>query len=45
VGNSSCTIGVKFKPATTAGESATLAVTVPQDGTSPHNVSLTGTGS
>lgn len=45
VGNSSCTIGVKFKPTTTAGESATLAVTVPQDPTSPHNVSLAGTGS
>jgi hypothetical protein len=45
VGNSSCTIGVKFSPTITAGESATLAVTVPQDGTSPHSVSLTGTGS
>jgi hypothetical protein len=44
-GNSSCTIGVKFKPTTTASESATLAVTVPQDPTSPHAVSLTGTGS
>ena len=44
-GNSSCTIGVKFKPTTTASETATLAVTVPQDPTSPHAVSLTGTGS
>ena len=44
-GNSSCTIGVKFKPTTAAGESATLTVTVPQDPTSPHDVSLKGTGS
>jgi hypothetical protein len=44
-GNSSCTIGVKFKPTTAAAESATLAVSVPQDPTSPHDVSLTGTGS
>ena len=42
--NSSCTIGVKFKPTTAAAESAMLVVTVPQDPTSPHNVSLTGTG-
>jgi hypothetical protein len=45
VGNSSCTIGVKFKPTTTAAESATLAVSVPQDPTSPQDVSLKGTGS
>jgi hypothetical protein len=45
VGNSSCTIGVKFKPTTAAGESATLTVSVPQDPTSPHNLNLTGTGS
>ena len=44
-GKSSCTIGVKFKPTTTAAESATLAVTIPQDPSSPRNVSLTGTGS
>jgi hypothetical protein len=44
-GNSSCTIGVKFKPTTTASESASLAVSIPQDPTSPQNVSLTGTGS
>jgi len=43
-GNSSCTIGVKFKPTTAAAESATLAVSVAQDPTSPHDVSLTGTG-
>jgi hypothetical protein len=43
-GNSSCTIGVTFKPTIAAAESATLAVSVPQDPTSPHNVSLTGTG-
>ena len=45
VGNTSCTIGVRFKPTTAAGESATLTVNVPQDPTSPRNVSLTGTGS
>jgi hypothetical protein len=44
-GSSSCTIGVKFKPSTAAGESASLVVSVPQDPTSPHGVSLTGTGS
>jgi len=44
-GNSSCTIGVKFKPTTTAAESAAVAVSVAQDPTSPHAVSLTGTGS
>jgi hypothetical protein len=35
---------VKFKPTTTAAESAMLAVIVPQDPTSPRNVKLTGTG-
>ncbi len=45
VGNTSCTIGVRFKPTTAAGESATLTVNVPEDPTSPRNVSLTGTGS
>jgi hypothetical protein len=44
-GNASCTIGVKFKPATTTSESATLSVSVPQDPTSPRQVTLTGTGS
>ena len=44
-GNSSCTIGVKFKPTTAAAETATLAVSVPQDPASPHNVNLSGTGS
>jgi hypothetical protein len=45
VGNSSCTIGVTFKPTTTSSESATLSVAIPQDPTSPHLVQLTGTGS
>jgi hypothetical protein len=35
----------EFKPTTAAAESASLAVSVPQDPSSPHNVSLTGTGS
>jgi hypothetical protein len=42
--NSSCTVAVKFQPTSASAESATLAVTVPQDPTSPHNVNLTGTG-
>ncbi len=43
--HSSCTIAVKFMP--TAGgsaESASMAVSVASDPTSPHNISLTGTG-
>jgi hypothetical protein len=43
--NSSCTIAVTFTP--TAGgssESAIMAVTVGNDPTSPHNITLTGTG-
>jgi Abnormal spindle-like microcephaly-assoc'd, ASPM-SPD-2-Hydin len=43
--NSTCTIAVKFTP--TIGptpESASMAVTVGNDPTSPHNISLTGTG-
>ena len=42
--NSSCTVAVTFKPTSAAPESAALAVTVPQDPTSPHNINLTGTG-
>ncbi len=45
VANSSCTIAVKFTP--TGGgsaESASMAVNVTNDPTSPHNISLTGTG-
>ena len=42
--NSSCTIAVKFQPTSASAESATLAVNVPQDPTSPHNINLTGTG-
>ena len=43
--HSSCTIAVKFTP-TGAGpaESATMAVSVANDPTSPHNIGLTGTG-
>lgn len=43
-GKSSCTIGVTFKPTTAAAETASLAVSVSQDPTSPRAVSLTGTG-
>jgi streptogramin lyase/pimeloyl-ACP methyl ester carboxylesterase len=43
-GNLSCTVGVKFKPTTTTAESATLTVSIVQDPTGPHNVSMTGTG-
>jgi Abnormal spindle-like microcephaly-assoc'd, ASPM-SPD-2-Hydin len=42
--NSSCTVAVTFKPTSAASESAMLAVSVPQDPTSPHNVNLIGTG-
>jgi len=43
--HSSCTIAVRFTP-TGAGsaESASMAVSVANDPTSPHNISLTGTG-
>jgi hypothetical protein len=43
--NSSCTLAVKFMP--TGGgssESATMAVSIANDPTSPHSISLTGTG-
>jgi uncharacterized repeat protein (TIGR03803 family) len=43
--NSSCTVAVKFSP--TGGgssESASMAVTIGDDPTSPHNITLTGTG-
>jgi alpha-L-arabinofuranosidase len=43
--HSSCTIAVKFTP--TGGgstESASIAVNLASDPTSPHNISLTGTG-
>ena len=45
VANSSCTIAVKFTP-TVGGsaESASMAVSVTNDPTSPHSISLTGTG-
>ncbi len=42
--NSSCTVAVTFKPTAATSESAMLAVTVPQDPTSPHNVNLVGAG-
>jgi hypothetical protein len=43
-GNASCTISVKFKPTIVGAESATVAVSVPQDPTNPRNVNLTGNG-
>jgi hypothetical protein len=43
-GNSSCTVGVQFKPTTTGPETASLSVSVAQDPTSPHTVNLKGTG-
>ncbi len=43
--NSSCTIAVKFTPTGGgAAESASMAVSVTSDPTSPHTISLTGTG-
>jgi hypothetical protein len=41
----SCTYTMKFTPSIGGPESATLAVTAAVDAASPHNVSLTGTGS
>ena len=43
--NSSCTILVTFTPTLHAtAESASVAVTIGSDPTSPHNIALTGTG-
>ncbi len=43
--SSHCTIAVKFKPtAGGAAESASMAVSIGNDPTSPHSISLTGTG-
>ncbi len=44
-GSAHCTYTLKFTPSTTSGESATLGVSAVGDAASPHNVSLTGTGS
>ncbi len=43
-GNSSCPVVVLFTPTASGARSASLAVSVAQDPTSPHNVSLVGTG-
>jgi hypothetical protein len=40
-----CTYLLRFTPSIVGGESATLGVTAAGDAASPHNVSLTGTGS
>jgi hypothetical protein len=43
--NSTCTIAITFTPtAGPAAESASIAVTIGSDPTSPHNIALTGTG-
>jgi alpha-N-arabinofuranosidase len=43
--HSSCTIAVKFTPTGSgSAESASMAVSVANDPTSPHSISLTGTG-
>ena len=44
--NSGCTIAVTFTPTAGGGaaEGASMAVNVSSDPTSPHNISLTGTG-
>jgi len=43
--NSTCTIAITFTPTLHAtAESASIAVTVGSDPTSPHNIALTGTG-
>jgi hypothetical protein len=45
LGTTSCTILVAFKPTATGARSATLVVTTSSDPTSPHSVTLTGSGS
>jgi|GEM_PF-6614503 hypothetical protein len=40
-----CTYLLKFTPSIVGAESATLGVSAGGDGASPHNVSLSGTGS
>jgi hypothetical protein len=42
--NSYCNIAVAFMPTEVGTRSATLSVGIAQDPTSPHNVSLKGTG-
>jgi outer membrane protein assembly factor BamB len=44
-GGTHCTYLLKFTPSIVGSESATLGVTAAGDAASPHNVSLTGTGS
>jgi len=44
-GGAHCTYVLKFTPSTVGAESATLAVRASGDGASPHDVSLSGTGS
>lgn len=44
-GGASCTYLLKFTPSIVGAESATLGVTAASDAASPHNVTLTGTGS
>ncbi len=44
-GGAHCTYLLKFTPSIVGDESATLGVSAVGDAASPHNVSLTGTGS
>lgn len=44
-GSAHCTYTLKFTPSIVGGESATLGVSAAGDAASPHDVSLTGTGS
>src|ERR1035437_9609945 len=44
-GGADCTYLLKFTPSIVGAESATLGVSAAGDGASPHNVSLSGTGS
>ena len=45
LGHSSCTIAVKFTPSSSgSAQSASIAVSIGSDPTSPHNIALTGTG-
>lgn len=42
--NSKCKIAVKFAPTVVGTESGSLTVTIGSDPTSPHHVTLNGTG-
>jgi len=44
-GGTTCHVAVTFKPSVASGESGSIAISASPDAASPHNVSMTGTGS